>query len=346
MLQNVTVSGVLAITGSVQNIVLEDSSIDTLYLNAREGITSILARGNTHVKVTSLGSGAALTEENLTSEAGIGFSNLIVATDEKIETAVDCNSISIKNKNANLIVSKGKIKLLKIEEHTDGAFVNLMDQAIVERLIINSKAEIAGKGAVNLAIINVNGVTLEYPPANHHQAEGVQIAIPRQKPASPINFKSSYNSTDENVYLSWERGDETSKRYYLFRSHDQDKKRLIKVLSSLEYIDKHNFIAASTYTYTLIVFNTRGIYSSPVTTSVNIPEPEPEPQPRPEPRPEPEPEPQPPEPEPEPEPQPPEPEPEPEPQPPEPEPEPEPQPPEPDPGSEPDPDPNPETEGS
>ncbi len=289
VLQNVTVTGELAITGSVQNIVLEDSSIEILYLRAREGSTSILARGNTQVKTIRLRSGAKLIEENLTSEAGIGFSSLTTATEEKIETAANFCSISIESKNANLLVSKGKIKLLKIEEHAEDAFVTLMDEAIVERLFINSKSEIAGNGTVNLAIVDVNGVTMEHSPIELHRVGGVQITITRQKPASPKNFTSSYNIANENVLLKWEKGDETSKRYYLFRHHGQGQGRLIKVFSGLEYTDKHSFIAASTYTYTLIAINTRGVYSSPVTASVNIPEPEPEPQPEPQPEPESEP---------------------------------------------------------
>ena len=289
-LKNVTISGNLIIVGDIKRVVLEDTFVEALYFKGSvEDITTILARGKTLVKETRLESGAKLVEENITSVSVEGFRDLIVGTEQEIEADAYFGKILVESKNANFMFLRGQAMLLEIGEEAEDALVTIMDEVQVESLIINSRAVITGKGTVYKAIINVNSVTLEQSPLEIILAEGVTVSMIEQEEEWPVDssvniFTSRYDTENQTVVLTWNVADDPNVRYFIFRI-DQDQDIGFQVVVGKQFTDNHDFIVDSTYTYILIAILSDSGYSTPLRTTVYIPEPEPEPDPEPEPEP-------------------------------------------------------------
>jgi len=188
-LKNVTVTGELLVEGGGLNTVtIEDSKINMLTINKKDGKVRILLKGDSEVDLTSILSGATLEQKYLT---GDGFNDVVVEEDANSKQTVtikaDIKELSFKA-TIKVDVKSGEIESLIIDDAAEGLVIDLGNDVKVLSAELNSKVSFKGNGTIKRVEVNADGVTFEKKPTKIIVAAGVKqpkIIIPP-------------NSTDSN----------------------------------------------------------------------------------------------------------------------------------------------------
>ncbi|WP_313162865.1 Ig-like domain-containing protein [Sedimentibacter sp.] len=174
-LKNVAVTGELLVEGGGENsIIIEDSTINLLVTNKKDGKVRILAIGDTEIYYTSVLSGVTLEQGELT---GKGFEQVVVDEDanenQTITVKADLGELSI-NAKVKINIKSGEIEEIVIAKDAEGASINLGNDAKTLLITVNAKVSFTGTGTIITAEINASEVTFEKKPENIDVAPGVK----------------------------------------------------------------------------------------------------------------------------------------------------------------------------
>lgn len=176
-LKNITVKGETIIKGGGKNSVeLVDCDLPSITVD-KDGVR-IVAKGKTSVKIVKLESGATLVELSI---SGPGFENVTVTQevpkDAKISLSGDFTNIEVAAAEVKVSLEKGSIKDLTVTKDAEDAEINLAKNTKVEEMTIDAKITIKGKGEIDTANVNADGVKSEIEPK---ETQGKEISEERR----------------------------------------------------------------------------------------------------------------------------------------------------------------------
>ncbi|WP_164985195.1 S-layer homology domain-containing protein [Ammoniphilus sp. CFH 90114] len=179
VLQNVTVQGnVLVQGGGANSITLIDSLLENVTVNKKNGAVRLLAKGKTNIENVTLESGAKLEEAELS--AG-GFTQVTISDKVVAQSVVTLNGtfevLVLNASNISLDLVKGSVTNFTVNEAAKGSLINLAEQTNVANLTIKAPVKVTGKGSIDKANIEVNGVTVEQQPGTLNLAEAITAFI-------------------------------------------------------------------------------------------------------------------------------------------------------------------------
>lgn len=177
-LDNVTVKGVTIVTGGGDHsIIIKNSTLrGNLIVYKKDGKIRIVAQENTDIPTVLMQSGGTLVESDA---EGNGFGDVqIVKTvlqgqDITLEGSFD--EVSVEAPGIGVEVVSGSVVNLMIKDSAAGSNITIEEGAAVDTLTIDASAGITGKGTVNTANINVDGIAMEQTPEVINLKEGVVL---------------------------------------------------------------------------------------------------------------------------------------------------------------------------
>lgn len=178
-LKNLEVKGSTDIEGGGNNsIYINDSRLGNVTINKENGRIRVVVSGETKVGRVNVKSGGKLEEKDLTGE---GFREIIInATSEsKIILDGSFEAITIDSKDITL---------------------ELPENTVVEKLIVDKTAKITGKGTIKNSEINANGVTFEKLPEEMEVQEGIRTPIVNRNESSGRSSGSTGNNNNPTSY--------------------------------------------------------------------------------------------------------------------------------------------------
>lgn len=188
LLENVIVKGrTFIFGGGEQGVVLKNSTLEgVLLVDKQDGRVKIVANGSTQVKEAELNSGALLVEENLTGE---GFNNVIIAEKVPSTHGVKFNgsfdNVRVEATNSRLEVTSGTVNRLNIVSGAMNTECNISSIASVKELIVDAPSNITGKGKIEIANVNSNGVNIEIAPIKVNTKPGIEEPSLPRPPVNP-----------------------------------------------------------------------------------------------------------------------------------------------------------------
>ncbi|KAA5805771.1 S-layer homology domain-containing protein [Thermoanaerobacterium thermosaccharolyticum] len=178
-LKNVTVNGITTIEGGGEHsIIIEDSSIGQVIINKDDGKIRVVAQGTTNINQVELKSGAKLEEAQSKGEGFVSVTiDSTVSSNAQITLNGNFKDVNVNAKIVSVSIGNGTVENLAISKDAPNVKVDFADNAKVTNLIVNSAASVTGKGKIEKAEINSNGVTIEEKPDNIEIANGITAKI-------------------------------------------------------------------------------------------------------------------------------------------------------------------------
>lgn len=175
-LKNVKVEGKTNINGGGANSIhMEDTILTTVIVDKATGDIRIVISGKTVVATVELKSGAKLEESGVT---GDGFRNVIMGSDipknSKVTLLGEFEDVNIQALSLLVDVPKGLIKNLNVEKGATDTRITLADDVKVVKAIVDAIVKFLGKGTVEVANVNISGVTFEKLPSKTETPSGVE----------------------------------------------------------------------------------------------------------------------------------------------------------------------------
>lgn len=175
-LKNVKVEGKTNINGGGANSIhMEDTILTTVVVDKATGDIRIVISGKTVVATVELKSGAKLEESGVT---GDGFRNVIMGSDipknSKVTLLGEFEDVNIQALSLLVDVPKGLIKNLNVEKGATDTRITLADDVKVVKAIVDAIVKFLGKGTVEVANVNISGVTFEKLPSKTETPSGVE----------------------------------------------------------------------------------------------------------------------------------------------------------------------------
>ncbi|RXT04526.1 S-layer homology domain-containing protein [Ammoniphilus sp. CFH 90114] len=183
-LKQVAVKGTTTILGGGPNsIKIENSELNQVTVDKKNGNVRILASGKTSVGEVTLQSGAKLEEKDLKDSTG--FAKVILSETIKADSLVtlvgNFDRVEINSNKTKVKVESGTITELLVTDKAKEMTIDVAEAAIIKTLTLDAATKMTGKGKIELANINVNGTTLEQEPVKVVKPDGVTYEI--KKPA-------------------------------------------------------------------------------------------------------------------------------------------------------------------
>lgn len=181
-LNNVTVKGKLIVLGGgVNSVILKNTSVNGLLVRKIGGKVRIVVIGSTKVENTVLESGAILEEDQVTDQ-GFGTVDIrIVQPGELVTLDGDFDEVNIETAGVSIDVIEGRIGLLNIEEKAVGSKVEISSLASIKKADVKAETTFAGKGIIEEAQVESDGVSFEKEPEKLEVAEGFEVEIEKPK---------------------------------------------------------------------------------------------------------------------------------------------------------------------
>lgn len=194
-LKNVKVEGKTNINGGGANSIhMEDTILTTVIVDKATGDIRIVISGKTVVATVELKSGAKLEESGVT---GDGFRNVIMGSDipknSKVTLLGEFEDVNIQALSLLVDVPKGLIKNLNVEKGATDTRITLSDDVKVVKAIVDAIVKFLGKGTVEVANVNISGVTFEKLPSKTETPSGVEP--PKKEDGSTGGGGGSSSST-------------------------------------------------------------------------------------------------------------------------------------------------------
>ena len=184
-LDNVTVKGRTIVNGGGDHsIVIKNSSLNgKLIVYKSDGKIRIVAEGSTEIPAVLMQSGGTLEEKDA---AGGGFGGVqvagIIAPGQEISLDGSFGEISVEAPGICVQLTDGTVDSLVMADSAAGSVVNILETAAVETLTLDSAVEIKGKGGINNANFNCDGVAMEQTPTVINKKDGVALPSNLQVP--------------------------------------------------------------------------------------------------------------------------------------------------------------------
>jgi len=191
-LDNVVVKGRTIVNGGGDHsIVIKNSSLNgKLIVYKSDGKIRIVAEGSTEIPAVLMQSGGTLEEKDA---AGGGFGGVqvagIIAPGQEISLDGNFDEVSVEAPDIGVQLTDGTVDSLEMADSAAGSVVNILETAAVETLILDSAVEIKGKGGINNANFNSDGVAMEQTPTVINKKDGV--ALPSNLQAAEDDAGSS-----------------------------------------------------------------------------------------------------------------------------------------------------------
>ncbi|KPU45158.1 N-acetylmuramoyl-L-alanine amidase LytC precursor [Oxobacter pfennigii] len=175
-LNNVTVKGTTTVKGGgTDSIIMYNFNGQTVVVDVPDGHSvRLVASGSTTIADVVLNSGGKLGESELT---GSGFVNVAIPAGAEVTLVGDFDTVEVEGSGAKVTLSQGSIKTLNIDSTAANAAVDLAEGTSVTTLNVSTSASVSGKGTINTANINANGVTIEQKPKTTNVASGVSASV-------------------------------------------------------------------------------------------------------------------------------------------------------------------------
>lgn len=178
-LDGVTVKGrTIVAGGGDHSIVVKNSALNgKLVVLKKDGKIRIVAQGSTDIQAVVMQSGGTLEESGATGN-GFGDVQVVMAVAQGQDLVLDgsFDEVSVEAPGVEIQVAGGSVGSLLVKGGGAGSNIRIDEGAAVDVLTFDAAAAITGKGAVNTANINVDGVTMEQAPAAINKKDGVTLS--------------------------------------------------------------------------------------------------------------------------------------------------------------------------
>ncbi len=177
-LDNVTVKGRTIVNGGGDHSVkIVNSALNgKLIVLKVDGKIRIVAEGTTTIPEVLMQSGGILEENGTT---GSGFGNVQIAgtilPGQEISLDGSFGEVSVEAAGVSLQVMDGTVGSMLMAAGASGSVVNIAETAVVEALTLDSAVEVKGKGSINNATFNCDGVLMEQTPKVVNAKEGIAL---------------------------------------------------------------------------------------------------------------------------------------------------------------------------
>ncbi len=177
-LDNVTVKGRTIVNGGGDHSVkIVNSALNgKLIVLKVGGKIRIVAEGTTTIPEVLMQSGGILEENGTT---GSGFGNVQIAgtilPGQEISLDGSFGEVSVEAAGVSLQVMDGTVGSMLMAAGASGSVVNIAETAVVEALTLDSAVEVKGKGSINNATFNCDGVLMEQTPKVVNAKEGIAL---------------------------------------------------------------------------------------------------------------------------------------------------------------------------
>lgn len=155
-LKNVTVRGKTTVNGGGSNSIhLEDSTLESITVNKKDGSVRIVAEGSTAVKEVNVESSATIEQSNVTNGgfASIYLSELL-PEDSKIKLTGSFENVNVTANQISLELSNGTIGKLNVDDKAKGSTINMDKTSVVKDLVLNADIKATGEGKIDKATVN------------------------------------------------------------------------------------------------------------------------------------------------------------------------------------------------
>lgn len=177
-LDNVKVEGRTIVLGGGENSIhLVNTSVTKLLIIKSDGKVRIVAQGTTDIQSVAVQSGAKLEEKDL---KGTGFNKVeVIALEPGHEITLDgdFDEVVVDASNAEVKVLDGTVGKLSVSEKAAGTKIDIAETAKVATLDAGAKLSVTGKGTIENANINADGVVIEKEPTKTNVASGVTANV-------------------------------------------------------------------------------------------------------------------------------------------------------------------------
>ncbi|QGQ95647.1 DUF3494 domain-containing protein [Paenibacillus psychroresistens] len=298
-LNNVTVIGeTFVYGGGVNSIHLNNSVLQTLTVDKKDGPVRIVAEGTTTIAQVNVNSPATLQE---TAVTGAGFGNVklteLIPAGSNVTLKGTFDNLNVVGSKINVDIPEGSVQKVTAEATSTGMKLDLGNDAKIVSLILNAVATIVGKGTIDSATINAiakAGSTFETTPTKMIDASTATPAptatpIPTTGPTSlpttgptpppstptvhnePTNLAA--NAGNSQIRLTW--SSVTDATYYnLYQSVNGINYHLINVpatVTALTYnVTGLNNDTLYYFKATSVIAGTESNYSSVVSASPTV----------------------------------------------------------------------------
>lgn len=172
VLDNVNVLGKIIVAGggnsesSNASIILKNVKAQQLVIDPpSKQFVSLRAIGNTDILETLVKSSAYIQDDVRNPE--LGLENVYFVKGNKFTIAGDMKNVFLETPNSTLIVGDtgtGSVASITVDEKGTGSRVNLNVNAVVDRINLDTAADVTGKGDIVELKISANGCTSEILP--------------------------------------------------------------------------------------------------------------------------------------------------------------------------------------
>jgi hypothetical protein len=189
-LNNVTVLGeTFVFGGGVNSIHLNNSVLQTITVDKKDGPVRIVAEGTTTVAQVNVNSPVTLQE---TAVTGAGFGNVkltsLLPASSKVTLKGTFDNLDVVGSKINVDIPEGTVQKVTAEATSTGMTLDLGKDAKIVSLILNAVAAIVGKGTIDSATLNAiakAGSTFETQPIKIIDAGTTPTATPAPT-ATPV----------------------------------------------------------------------------------------------------------------------------------------------------------------
>lgn len=163
-LKNVTVHGNTYVYGGGEHSVhLENAVLLTVIVNKLDGTVRLVATGTTSVQEITVKSNATIEADQGSAISKLTLSNELPAK-SRVMMKGEFDTVSIEAKSIMVQIPEGHINQLNVAKEAGETTLETSKEASILSLILNAAAKVVGAGAIDKAVINAEGVSLEQKP--------------------------------------------------------------------------------------------------------------------------------------------------------------------------------------
>lgn len=178
-LTDVVVKGDTVVNGGGMNsVIINNSQINHLIVQKKDGKVRILAKGDTYIDKVDLRSGAKLASEGDANNFGTVIIAENLLSNEPIILMANFAKVETKSGKNEIQVNSKKLAKFVVGQTAKDVKINLAEGATITTLEANAPATIDGKGKIETAIINVDDVKITATVDKTELAEGIKKPTP------------------------------------------------------------------------------------------------------------------------------------------------------------------------
>jgi uncharacterized protein YjdB len=190
VLEGVKVDGRLVVNGGgTGSVVIKDSTVATLIID-KTGVR-VVVQDDTQITEAYIMTSSKIEQNDNSQRIKFLF---IEENEGEITLSGGFGTVSVKSESGKITLKSGHIDNLIIESAAKNVLCEIAETASVKNVVLNAPAKISGTGAIETAVINVDGVVIEQQPARVILAEDVTATVAGKKVFGPPSDDSSSGS--------------------------------------------------------------------------------------------------------------------------------------------------------